>query len=237
MVQQAIALGKRPHIIVGTPGCLVDHLSNTKGFSLRSLKYLVLDEADRLLNEDFERTLDEILKVIPRDRKTYLFSATMTKKVKKLQRACLRNPVKIEAASKYSIVDTLKQQYRFIPAKYKDCYLVYILTEMSGSTSMVFTRTCDATTFLALVFRNLGLRAIPINDHMTQSKRLGALNKFKAGECNILICTDVASRGLDIPSVDMVINYDIPTNSKDYIHCVGRTASAGRSGVAISLVN
>ncbi|KAG8640822.1 hypothetical protein MANES_13G086300v8 [Manihot esculenta] len=214
MVQQAIALGKRPHIIVGTPGRLVDHLSNTKGFSLRTLKYLVLDEADRLLNEDFEKSLDEILKVIPRDRRTYLFSATMTKKVKKLQRACLRNPVKIEAASKYSTVDTLKQQYRFIPAKYKDCYLVYILTEMSGSTSMVFTRTCDATTFLALVLRNLGLRAIPINGHMTQSKRLGALNKFKAGECNILICTDVASRGLDIPSVDMVINYDIPTNSK-----------------------
>ncbi|WCJ31285.1 ATP-dependent rRNA helicase RRP3 [Euphorbia peplus] len=237
MVQQSISLGKRPHIIVGTPGRLVDHLTNTKGFSLRTLKYLVLDEADRLLNEDFEKTLDEILKVIPRERKTYLFSATMTKKVKKLQRACLRNPVKIEAASKYSTVDTLKQQFCFIPAKYKDCYLVYLLTEKSGSTTMVFTRTCDATNFLAVVLRNLGLRAIPINGHMTQTKRLGALNKFKAGECNILICTDVASRGLDIPSVEMVINYDIPTNSKDYIHRVGRTARAGRSGVAISLVN
>ncbi|KAI3452113.1 hypothetical protein Pfo_008778 [Paulownia fortunei] len=236
-VQQSIALGKRPHIVVATPGRLVDHLSNTKGFSLRTLKYLVLDEADRLLNDDFEKTIDEILNVIPRDRRTYLFSATMTKKVKKLQRACLKNPVKIEAASKYSTVDTLKQQYRFVPAKHKDCYLVYILTEMSGSTSMVFTRTCDATTLLAYILRNLGFRAIPINGHMTQSKRLGALNKFKAGECNILICTDVASRGLDIPSVDMVINYDIPTNSKDYIHRVGRTARAGRSGVAIAIVN
>ncbi|KAL2240270.1 DEAD-box ATP-dependent RNA helicase 10 [Sesamum indicum] len=236
-VQQSIALGKRPHIVVATPGRLIDHLSNTKGFSLRTLKYLVLDEADRLLNEDFEKAIDELLNVIPRDRRTYLFSATMTKKVKKLQRACLKNPVKIEAASKYSTVDTLKQQYRFVPAKYKECYLVYILTEMSGSTSMVFTRTCDATTLLAYILRNLGFRAIPINGHMTQSKRLGALNKFKAGECNILICTDVASRGLDIPSVDMVINYDIPTNSKDYIHRVGRTARAGRSGVAISIVN
>ncbi|XP_060200967.1 DEAD-box ATP-dependent RNA helicase 10-like [Lycium barbarum] len=236
-VQQSIALGKRPHIVVATPGRLLDHLSNTKGFSLRTIKYLVLDEADRLLNEDFEKALDQILNAIPRERRTYLFSATMTKKVKKLQRACLRNPVKIEAASKYSTVDTLKQQFRFIPAKYKDCYLIYILTEMSGSTSMVFTRTCDATRLLALMLRNLGLRAIPISGQMTQSKRLGALNKFKAGECNILICTDVASRGLDIPSVDMVINYDIPTNSKDYIHRVGRTARAGRSGVAISLVN
>ncbi|KAI5674559.1 hypothetical protein M9H77_14923 [Catharanthus roseus] len=235
--QQSIALARRPHIVVATPGRLVDHLSNTKGFSLRMLKYLVLDEADRLLNEDFEKALDEILNAIPRERKTYLFSATMTKKVKKLQRACLRNPVKIEAASKYSTVDTLKQQYRFVPAKYKDCYLVYILTEMSGSTSMVFTRTCDATRLLALMLRNLGLRAIPISGQMTQGKRLGALTKFKAGECNVLVCTDVASRGLDIPSVDMVINYDIPSNSKDYIHRVGRTARAGRSGVAISLVN
>ncbi|KAL8235472.1 hypothetical protein R6Q59_021572 [Mikania micrantha] len=211
-VQQSIALGKRPHIVV-------------------------LDEADRLLNEDFEKSLDEILNAIPRERRTYLFSATMTKKVQKLQRACLRNPVKIEAASKYSTVDTLKQQYRFVPAKYKNCYLVYVLIEKSGSTSMVFTRTCEATRHLALMLRNLGLRAIPISGQMTQAKRLGALNKFKAGECNILVCTDVASRGLDIPSVDMVINYDIPTNSKDYIHRVGRTARAGRSGVAISLVN
>ncbi|KAJ3680224.1 hypothetical protein LUZ60_016502 [Juncus effusus] len=237
MMQQAISLAKRPHIIVATPGRLLDHLTNTKGFSLRTLKYLVLDEADRLLNMDFEKAIDEILKAIPKERRTYLFSATMTKKVGKLQRACLRNPVKIEAASKYSTVDTLKQQFRFVPAKYKDCYLVYILTEMSGKTSMVFTRTCDATRLLALILRNLGLKAIPISGQMSQAKRLGALNKFKAGECNILICTDVASRGLDIPSVDLVINYDIPSNSKDYIHRVGRTARAGRSGVAISLVN
>ncbi|KAG5009235.1 hypothetical protein JHK87_017750 [Glycine soja] len=212
MVQQSIKIAKQPHIIV-------------------------LDEADRLLNEDFEESLNEILQMIPRERKTFLFSATMTKKVQKLQRVCLRNPVKIEASSKYSTVDTLKQQYLFLPAKHKDCYLVYILTEMSGSTSMVFTCTCDATRLLALILRNLGLKAIPINGHMSQSKRLGALNKFKSGECNILLCTDVASRGLDIPTVDMVINYDIPTNSKDYIHRVGRTARAGRFGVAISLVN
>ncbi|XP_047958695.1 DEAD-box ATP-dependent RNA helicase 10-like [Salvia hispanica] len=235
--QQSIALGKRPHIVAATPGRLIDHLSNTKGFSLRTLKYLVLDEADRLLNEDFEKSLDQILCEIPRNRRTFLFSATMTNKVKKLQRACLKNPVKIEAASKYSTVDTLKQQYCFVPAKYKECYLVYILTELAGSTSMVFTRTCDATTLLAYILRNLGFKAIPINGHMTQSKRLGALNKFKAGECNILICTDVASRGLDIPSVDVVINYDIPTNSKDYIHRVGRTARAGRSGVAVSIAS
>ncbi|XP_020588290.1 DEAD-box ATP-dependent RNA helicase 10-like [Phalaenopsis equestris] len=222
---------------VATPGRFLDHLSNTKGFSLRMLKYLVLDEADRLLNMDFEKAIDDILKAIPSERRTYLFSATMKKKVGKLQRVCLKNPVKIEASSKYSTVDTLKQQFRLVPAKYKDCYLVYILTEMSGSTSMVFTRNCDSTRLLALLLRNLGLKAIPISGQMSQTKRLGALNKFKAGDCNILICTDVASGGLDIPTVDLVLNYDIPSNSKDYIHRVGRTALVGRSVLAISLVN
>ncbi|XP_059437793.1 DEAD-box ATP-dependent RNA helicase 10-like [Corylus avellana] len=237
MMEQTKMLANRPHIVVGTPGRLLDHLSNTKGFSLRTLKYLVLDEADKLLNDEFEKSIDEILNVIPRERRTYLFSATMTKKVKKLQRVCLRNPVKIEVASKYSTVDTLKQHYCFVSDKFKDCYLVYILIEKCGFSSMVFTRTCYATRFVALFLRNLGFKAIPISGEMAQSKRLGALNQFKAGVSNILVCTDVASRGLDIPSVDLVINYDIPSNPKDYIHRVGRTARAGRSGVAISLVD
>ncbi|KAH8963448.1 hypothetical protein BDL97_04G011300 [Sphagnum fallax] len=179
MMAQSIALARRPHIVVGTPGRLVDHLTNTKGFSLRTIKYLVLDEADRLLNMDFEQEIDEILKVIPKERHTYLFSATMTNKVAKLQRACLKNPVKVEVSSKYSTVDTLKQQYLFIPAKFKDCYLVYLLNELAGSTVMVFTRTCEATRRLALILRNLGLDAIPISGQMSQPKRLGALNKFK----------------------------------------------------------
>ncbi|KAJ6756723.1 hypothetical protein OIU79_028998 [Salix purpurea] len=222
MLQQSIVLAKkRPHIIVGTPGRLADHLSNTKGFSLHALKYLILDEADRLLSMDFEKSLDEILKAIPKNRRTYLFSATMTNK----------------AAFKYSTVDTLEQGFYFMPATLKDCYLVYLLSTKTGATSMIFTRTCRETDFLALVLRKLGLEAIPINGQMSQSNRLGALNKFKAGEFNILICTDVASRGLDIPSVDVVVNYNIPTNSKDYFHRVGRTARAGRSGLAISLVN
>eukprot|EP00850_Spirogloea_muscicola_P002410 SM000009S23539 [mRNA] locus=s9:609063:612293:+ [translate_table: standard] len=236
MMAQAITLARRPHVVVATPGRLVDHLSNTKGFSLRNLKYLILDEADRLLNMDFEQEIDEILKVIPKERKTYLFSATMTTKVAKLQRACLKNPVKVEVSSKYSTVETLRQQYLFIPAKYKDCYLCFILSELAGSTVMVFTRTCEATRRLALLLRNLGFEAIPISGQMSQPKRIGALTKFKAGERSILICTDVASRGLDIPSVDVVINYDIPMNSKDYIHRVGRTARAGRSGRAVSIV-
>ncbi|KRY40921.1 putative ATP-dependent RNA helicase DDX47 [Trichinella spiralis] len=252
MVTQALCLAKKPHVIVATPGRLVDHLENTKGFSLRSLKYLVMDEADRILDMDFESEVNKILQVIPRERKTYLFSATMTKKVTKLQRASLQDPVKVEVSSKYQTVDKLQQHYIFIPQKFKvsemdlnnfytsdkfqDCYLVYILNEMAGKSCIVFTSTCANSLRTALLLRNLGFTAVPLHGQMSQAKRLGALNKFKAKDRSILIATDVASRGLDIPHVDLVINFDIPTHSKDYIHRVGRTARAGRAGISITFV-
>ncbi|CAF1282057.1 unnamed protein product, partial [Adineta ricciae] len=147
MMSQSIALAKKPHIVIATPGRLVDHLENTKGFSLRSIRYLVMDEADRILNMDFEVDLDKILKILPPSstRSTYLYSATMTKKVAKLQRASLRDPVKVEVSEKYSTVEKLQQSYLFIPAKYKDVYLVSILNDMSGKSIIVFASTCTTT--------------------------------------------------------------------------------------------
>ncbi|XP_061716543.1 ATP-dependent RNA helicase DDX47 [Cydia pomonella] len=237
MVAQALTLSKKPHIIIATPGRLVDHLENTKGFNLKALKYLVMDEADRILNMDFEVEVDKILRVIPRERRTYLFSATMTKKVQKLQRASLQNPVKVEVSTKYQTVDKLQQYYVFIPVKYKDVYLVHILNELSGNSFIVFVATCAGALRAALLLRNLGLAAVPLHGQMSQNKRLAALNKFKNKSRSILICTDVASRGLDIPHVDVVINLDIPLHSKDYIHRVGRTARAGRAGKAVTFVS
>ncbi|KAH8241016.1 hypothetical protein KR026_010294 [Drosophila bipectinata] len=237
MVAQGLQLAKKPHIIIATPGRLVDHLENMKGFNLKAIKYLVMDEADRILNMDFEVELDKILKVLPRDRRTFLFSATMTKKVKKLQRASLKDPVKVEVSNKYQTVEQLQQYYLFIPVKYKDVYLVHILNELAGNSFMIFCSTCNNTVKTALMLRALGLAAIPLHGQMSQNKRLAALNKFKAKNRSILISTDVASRGLDIPHVDVVLNFDIPTHSKDYIHRVGRTARAGRSGKAITLVS
>eukprot|EP00794_Sanderia_malayensis_P009262 gene9262-10240_t len=227
---------KEASFVIGTPGRLVDHLENTKGFNLRSLKYLIMDEADRILNMDFEEEVDKILRTIPKERHTYLFSATMTKKVQKLQRASLRNPVKVEVSTKYATVDKLQQSYLFIPHKFKDCYLVSILNELAGNSFMVFCGTCNNVQRTTLLLRHLGFHAIPLHGQMSQAKRLGALNKFKSKERSILIATDVASRGLDIPHVDIVINFDIPTHSKDYIHRVGRTARAGRSGRSITFV-
>nr|API61864.1 ATP-dependent RNA helicase [Locusta migratoria]QOS47372.1 DEAD-box DDX47 [Locusta migratoria] len=236
MMAQALMLAKKPHILIATPGRLVDHLENTKGFSLRALKYLVMDEADRILNMDFEVEVDKILKVIPRERRTFLFSATMTKKVQKLQRASLQDPVKVEVSTKYQTVEKLQQYYIFIPVKFKDVYLVHILNELAGNSFMIFCSTCNNTVRTALMLRSLGFTAVPLHGQMSQNKRLGALNKFKAKNRSILISTDVASRGLDIPHVDVVVNFDIPTHSKDYIHRVGRTARAGRAGKAITFV-
>ncbi|KDR10427.1 probable ATP-dependent RNA helicase DDX47 [Zootermopsis nevadensis] len=236
MMSQALTLAKKPHIIIATPGRLVDHLENTKGFNLRALKFLVMDEADRILNMDFEVEVDKILKVIPRERRTFLFSATMTKKVQKLQRASLKDPVKVEVSTKYQTVEKLQQYYIFIPLKFKDVYLVHILNEMAGNSFMIFCSTCSNTVRTALMLRSLGFTAVPLHGQMSQNKRLGALTKFKAKNRSILISTDVASRGLDIPHVDVVINFDIPTHSKDYIHRVGRTARAGRAGKSITFV-
>jgi ATP-dependent RNA helicase DDX47/RRP3 len=144
MVSQAIALSKNPHIVIGTPGRLADHLANTKGFHLKKLKFLIFDEADRLLSMDFEKQITLILTQIPKNRNTYLFSATMTSKVQKLQRASLNDPVKVEVSNKYKTVDTLVQNYVFIPEKHKETYLVYLLTQFTtGMKTIIFTTTCN----------------------------------------------------------------------------------------------
>lgn len=195
-----------------------------------------MDEADRLLNMDFGPDIDKILQVIPKERHTYLFSATMTTKVAKLQRASLTNPVKVEVSGNYTTVDTLLQYYIFIPAKHKDTYLTYILNEVAGHRVIIFTDTCADAQRISLLLRNLGFPAVPIHGDMPQPKRLGALNRFKSQEQSILVATDVASRGLDIPQVDLVINFKLPAHSKEYIHRVGRTARAGRFGKSIAFV-
>ncbi|ODV81101.1 ATP-dependent rRNA helicase RRP3 [Suhomyces tanzawaensis NRRL Y-17324] len=236
IMDQARDLMRKPHVVVATPGRIMDHLEHTKGFSLKNLKYLVMDEADRLLDMDFGPALDKILKIIPRERVTYLFSATMTNKIEKLQRASLKSPVRIAVSTKYQTADNLIQSMMLVLDGYKNTYLVHLLNEYAGKSIIIFTRTCAHSQRTSLLARILGFAAVPLHGQLSQAQRLGLLNKFKAGSSNILVATDVAARGLDIPSVDVVINYDIPTDSKAYIHRVGRTARAGRSGRSISLI-
>ncbi|OBZ75936.1 ATP-dependent rRNA helicase RRP3 [Grifola frondosa] len=175
---QAVTLAKRPHVIVATPGRLNDHLENTKGFSLRSLKFLVMDEADRLLDMDFGPIIDKILKVIPKERTTYLFSATMTTKVAKLQRASLSNPVRVEVSSKYSTVSTLLQYYLFMPLVQKDVHLIY-LTNALAQTHLSL-RELSTMRSVYLMLRTLGFPAIHC---MVNSVRrpFRPLGKFKSG--------------------------------------------------------
>jgi ATP-dependent RNA helicase DDX47/RRP3 len=201
------------------------------------LKFLVLDEADRLLNLEFSEAIDKILKLIPKERTTYLYSATMTTKVAKLQRASLTNPVRVEVSSKYQTVSTLLQYYILMPFTEKQAYFIYLVHSLAQNSIIVFTRTKSEAQMLSVILRILSFAAVPIHGDMSQSQRLGALAKFKSGSRKILVATDIASRGLDIPSVDVVINYDVPQHSKDYIHRVGRTARAGRAGKAITLVS
>ena len=229
LTSQAISLSKKPHIVIGTPGRVADHLANTKGFNLNHLKFLCFDDADRLFDLYFEHQINQILSVIPKERTTFLFSATMTSKVQKLQKASLKNPVKIEINTEYNTVNTLIQNYIFFPEKCKETYLAYILNQYIGKTVIIFVAK-------VLDSMQITFMLISINCKMTQSNRIGALNKFKGGERNILVATDVASRGLDIPNVDLVINYDLPQQGKDYIHREGSTARAGKSGRSISFV-
>lgn len=236
MMDQARDLMRKPHILVATPGRIMDHLEHTKGFSLKNLKYLVMDEADRLLDMDFGPALDKILKVIPTNRTTYLFSATMTNKIAKLQRASLHNPVRVAVSDKYQTADNLVQSMMLVSDGYKNTILIHLLNEHIGKSVIIFTRTCAHTQRTTLLAGILGFQAVPLHGQLTQAQRLGSLNKFKAGKANILVATDVAARGLDIPEVDLVINYDIPTDSKAYIHRVGRTARAGKSGKSVSLI-
>ncbi|KAI6036382.1 DEAD-domain-containing protein [Pisolithus microcarpus] len=213
---QAVALAKRPHIIVATPGRLNDHLQSTKGFSLRNIKFLVMDEADRLLDMDFGAEIDQILKVIPKERTTYLFSATMTTKVAKLQRASLSNPVRVEVSSKYQTVSTLLQYYLFVPLIHKDVHLIYLANELASNSIIIFTRTVHDAQRLSIMLRTLG---------------------FPAEVRKILVATDSCELGVWIcHPVDVVINFDVPTHSKDYIHRVGRTARAGRAGKSITIL-
>ena len=161
----------------------------------------------------------------------------MTSKIDKLQRASLTNPVKCAVSNKYQTVDTLVQTLIVVPGGLKDTYLVYLLNEFIGKTTIIFTRTKANAERISGLCNLLEFNATALHGDLNQNQRTGALDLFKAGRKSILVATDVAARGLDIPSVDIVINYDIPVDSKSYIHRVGRTARAGRSGKSISLVS
>ena len=240
MMQQASALAKRPHVLVSTPGRLVDHLRSSDVLDLSRIRYLVLDEADRLLDDSFGSEMECILGAVGHKRQTLLFSATMTRNLRTLRELSMENAFCFEAASgsggEWAIVEQLKQEYVLMPAKVKDAYLVYLLKELNEVSTIVFTASCKSCELLHGMISELEIDSVALHSHLSQAERLRALSRFKSSRARVLVATDVGSRGLDIPKVELVLNYNIPAAAKEYIHRVGRTARAGRAGRAISLV-
>lgn len=241
---QAKGLSRRPHVVVATPGRIATLVKNdpdlAKVFS--RTKFLVLDEADRVLDVNFEEELRVIFGCLLKKRQTFLFSATMSDNLRSLLELSGNKSYFFEAYEGFKTVETLKQQYIHVPPQGKELHLWHLLSVMKGKTedpirsAIVFVSTCKDCQYLDLLLEELGYPAVALNSHKSQAQRLSALNRFKSGQVPVLLATDVGSRGLDIQTVDLVINYDMPMSPRDYIHRVGRTARASRGGLAISFV-
>ncbi|KAI3893918.1 hypothetical protein MKX03_020101 [Papaver bracteatum] len=241
MITQAQALMQRPHVVIATPGRIKVLLEQNPDIPsvFSKTKFLVLDEADRVLDVGFEEELSAIFQYLPKDRQTLLFSATMTENLRTLLEVSANKAYFYEQYEGFKTVESLKQQYVFIPKNVKDVYLLHILSKMEDMgvrSAIIFVSTCRSCHLLSLILEELEQPAVGLHSHKSQALRLSALHRFKSGQTPILLATDVASRGLDIPTVDLVINYDIPRYARDYVHRVGRTARAGRGGLAVSFV-
>ncbi|KAG0425964.1 hypothetical protein HPB47_026895 [Ixodes persulcatus] len=230
MVTQGRLLAESPHVVVSTPGRLADHLESCNTFTLGRIKFLVLDEADRLLEGHFNEQLKTIFSALPKSRQTLLFSATITKTLEELRSVAMTDPFFYTAPAEVATVEELDQRYVLTPSHVRDAYLVHVLQRFLNSVPkgsvVIFTSTCKYAATL--------LSASSV--HLPQRERLAALASFKSNTTRVLVATDVASRGLDIPCVELVLNHNVPSVPKDYVHRVGRTARAGRGGMALTLV-
>ncbi|KAJ9119558.1 nucleolar DEAD-box protein required for synthesis of 60S ribosomal subunit [Naganishia vaughanmartiniae] len=245
LAKQAKELRMLPDILIATPGRLIDHLNNTPSFTLSALDILVLDEADRMLEVGFEDELNEIIRQCPRKRQTMLFSATMTDKVDELVKLSLDRPVRIfvdpkRATAKNLIQEFVKVRERQSGGKGEDrtraACLLALCKRTVKDNCIIFFRSKALAHQMRIVFGLCGLKSAELHGNLTQEQRLQALQDFKDGQVDYLLATDLASRGLDIKGVETVINYDMPGQLSAYTHRIGRTARAGRSGRAISLV-
>ncbi|XP_010459164.1 PREDICTED: DEAD-box ATP-dependent RNA helicase 36 [Camelina sativa] len=241
MLTQTRGLVSRPHIVITTPGRIKVLLENNPDVPpvFSRTKFLVLDEADRVLDVGFQDELRVIFQCLPKTRQTLLFSATMTSNLQTLLEHSSNKAYFYEAYEGLKTVDTLTQQYIYEDKDAKELYLVHILSQMEDKgirSAMIFVSTCRTCQRLSLMLEELEVENAAMHSLNSQSVRLSALSRFKSGKVPILLATDVASRGLDIPTVDLVINYDIPRYPRDYVHRVGRTARAGRGGLAISFI-
>ncbi len=232
-VSQIAVLRKRPDILVATPGRLLD-LLNQKVLSLQQVRFLVLDEADRMLDMGFIKDIRTIIGKIPENRQTMLFSATMPSEIENLARAILRNPERIAVTPVSSTVDTIQQAvYPVVKANKVDllCHLVH--NEKNGNV-LVFSRTKHGADKIVRKLKKANITAEAIHGNKSQQARQKALKAFKDGTIKVLVATDIAARGIDIDRLQLVINFDLPNEPETYVHRIGRTGRAGESGRAWS---
>ncbi len=235
MEMQMRALRKNPHVIIGTPGRILDHLQK-KTAPLHDVTVLVLDEADRMLDMGFAPQINEILKAVPKERQTMLFSATMPDDIVRIASRSMKLPVRVEIAPTGSMADRVEQELYVVAKDQKDQLLDKILTQYQGSV-LVFTRTKFAAKRVSRTVRSMGHQAVEIHSNRTLAQRREALDGFKSGKYRVLVATDIAARGIDVVGIELVINYDIPEHPEDYVHRIGRTGRAGSTGTAISFAS
>jgi len=230
------ALDRGVHVVVGTPGRVMDHMRKGS-MNLDHLQCLVLDEADEMLRMGFIDDVEWVLEQIPTEHQTALFSATMPKQISKIAQKYLKDPALIKIQDKSATVDTVRQRYWMVSGMHKLDALTRILEVQDTDGILVFARKKIMTTQLAERLEARGYAAEALNGDMPQTLREATINKLKSGKLDILIATDVAARGLDVPRISHVINYDVPYDAESYVHRIGRTARAGREGDAILFVS
>lgn len=232
MKPQINAIARNPHIIIATPGRLIDHLEQ-KNLKLEKVIILVLDEADRMLDMGFQPQIKRILATLPKDRQTMFFSATFPHEIMAMASANMKLPIRIEVAPSGRVPDLVSQEIFIVRRNAKPQLLEKILAEYKGSI-LVFTRTKYAAKKITKMVRSIGHNAAEIHSNRSLAQRRNALDGFKSGKYRVLIATDIASRGIDVKGIELVVNYDLPSHSEDYIHRIGRTGRAGEEGHAIS---
>ncbi|KNY30440.1 DEAD/DEAH box helicase [Pseudobacteroides cellulosolvens] len=233
--RQIMALKKRPQIIIGTPGRVMDHMRRHT-LKLSNLKMVILDEADEMLNMGFREDIDVILEKVPEEKQTILFSATMPKEILELTTKYQKNPIHIKVAHKELTVPSIEQYYLEVSEGAKLEVLSRLIDTNSIKLSLVFCNTKKRVDELAINLQSRGYSAEALHGDMRQEQRDKVMNRFRKGKFDICIATDVAARGIDVDDVDAVFNYDIPNDEEYYVHRIGRTGRAGRSGKAFTFV-
>ncbi len=230
--RQVRDLNRDPHVVIGTPGRILDHLTQ-RTLNLSTVKILVLDEADRMLDMGFAPQISRILQVVPRDRQTMLFSATMPDAIAQIARSHMKLPVRVEIAPSGTTLEKVTQELFFVPKDAKPRLLEKILNEYRGSV-LVFTRTKHGASKVAQGVRGFGHTSSEIHANRSLGQRKDAIEGFKTGRYRVLVATDIAARGIDVKGIELVVNYDLPQNAEDYVHRIGRTGRAGTAGHAIA---